>query len=171
MKTCKRCGVDKPKDGFYKHPMMADGRLNICKECKKAEAIKNRNSKIEYYREYDRKRANLPHRVQARKEYASSERGREVYNRLSRKYAHSPHGRKKRKEINEIYQQNHPKRYKAKKITGYAIRIGGLVKEPCEICGSVEVHAHHDDYNKPLTVRWLCPQHHRDWHKENTPIE
>lgn len=45
-----------------------------------------------------------------------------------------------------------------------AIRAGKLVPGACELCGfsgtrkngSRAVHAHHDDYSKPLTVRWLC---------------
>lgn len=44
-----------------------------------------------------------------------------------------------------------------------------LKKEPCEICGAEAV-AHHDDYNKPLMVRWLCPKHHSEWHAHNEPI-
>ena len=34
----------------------------------------------------------------------------------------------------------------------------------CEICGKEKTHAHHDDYDKPLNVRWLCAEHHRQWH-------
>jgi hypothetical protein len=38
---------------------------------------------------------------------------------------------------------------------------------PCKNCGSViGVHAHHDDYSKPLDVMWLCPLHHKERHKE-----
>jgi hypothetical protein len=39
-------------------------------------------------------------------------------------------------------------------------RRGKLVPLPCEVCGSPHVEKHHDDYAKPLTVRWLCRAHH-----------
>src|SRR5688572_29793626 len=40
-------------------------------------------------------------------------------------------------------------------VVGYAIKKGILIPAPCEECGAPESHAHHDDYNKPLEVRWL----------------
>lgn len=49
-------------------------------------------------------------------------------------------------------------------VTG-AICGGYLVKKPCEVCGKINgVDAHHDDYNKPLDVRWLCRLHHMQHH-------
>lgn len=45
-----------------------------------------------------------------------------------------------------------------------AVSKGLLIKEPCEVCGSKHVHAHHEDYSKPLEVRWLCPLHHKEVH-------
>lgn len=50
-----------------------------------------------------------------------------------------------------------------------AIERGELAKMPCEICGEWETQAHHDDYNKPLSVRWLCDKHHKEWHAKNKP--
>lgn len=39
----------------------------------------------------------------------------------------------------------------------------------CPSCGdSAAMHAHHDDYNKPLATRWLCVGCHRRWHASNT---
>ena len=52
-----------------------------------------------------------------------------------------------------------------------ALRSQKLQKHPCETCGSTNrIHAHHDDYSKPLNVRWLCPKHHAEHHQHNTKI-
>ncbi len=57
-------------------------------------------------------------------------------------------------------------KFLARQRVNNALRSGLLVKRPCEICGTTDrVHAHHDDYNKPLDVMWLCPQHHHDRHR------
>lgn len=46
-----------------------------------------------------------------------------------------------------------------------AIKLGKLQRQNCETenC-SVLGEAHHDDYNKPLDVRWLCKTHHELFH-------
>jgi hypothetical protein len=41
-----------------------------------------------------------------------------------------------------------------------------LIQGPCSICGEQKtIHAHHDDYTKPLDVIWLCRKHHQERHK------
>ena len=56
---------------------------------------------------------------------------------------------------------------KARHRSPYHLRVGNIQKKPCEICGSMEnLEAHHDDYSKPLQVRWLCRRHHKQLHKE-----
>ena len=35
---------------------------------------------------------------------------------------------------------------------------------PCEVCGEMTTTTHHDDYEKPLAVRFLCEQHHKEVH-------
>jgi hypothetical protein len=48
-----------------------------------------------------------------------------------------------------------------------AIAAGKLTRKPCEKCGAEKAEGHHDDYAKPLEVRWLCRTHHRRWHKKH----
>jgi hypothetical protein len=59
-----------------------------------------------------------------------------------------------------------------------AIKAGILTRQPCETCntdgiqdtGFPKVSAHHDDYNQPLNVRWLCTVCHAIWHRSNNAI-
>lgn len=52
----------------------------------------------------------------------------------------------------------------ARSYAGVYKRRGKLVPQPCEVCGAAEVEMHHDDYSKPLEVRWLCREHHMAHH-------
>lgn len=45
-----------------------------------------------------------------------------------------------------------------------AIKRGAIVRQPCEQCGQSPAEAHHDDYSKPMEVRWLCKPHHKQFH-------
>lgn len=65
------------------------------------------------------------------------------------------------------YRSKYPNKYKAHVMVNNAVRDGKLFSEPCEICGNVKSVAHHDDYLKPLNVRWLCCAHHSQWHAMN----
>jgi len=58
---------------------------------------------------------------------------------------------------------NYRLRKEAERLTRDAIKKGKLIPQPCEVCGSTGT-AHHDDYAKPLEVRWLCHRHHITHH-------
>jgi hypothetical protein len=47
-----------------------------------------------------------------------------------------------------------------------AVKAGRLLALPCEKCGEARAEAHHDDYTKPLDVRWLCKSHHIEAHAQ-----
>ena len=63
------------------------------------------------------------------------------------------------------YAKEHPEVKRAHNMVQRALKDGRLTKKPCEECGSTRVQAHHEDYSKPLQVRWLCPKHHNREHK------
>ena len=57
------------------------------------------------------------------------------------------------------------KKVAAHRAVKRALDRGYMTKKPCEVCGATEkIHAHHDDYEKRLEVRWLCVKHHRQHH-------
>jgi hypothetical protein len=53
----------------------------------------------------------------------------------------------------------------ARRAVRLAIERGDMKREPCEVCEAEPADAHHDDYNKPLEVRWLCEKHHGKEHR------
>lgn len=53
---------------------------------------------------------------------------------------------------------------RAVNLVNLAIKRGDLVRGACEVCGAPDAHGHHDDYSKPLEVRWLCTAHHSEQH-------
>lgn len=148
MKECKTCKTMKLEEDYYKS---SSGFDSTCKECRKERVSANRKEKLEYYQEYDRKRANNPDRVQARLDYLETEAGKES----------------KRKTIQK-YLESNPKKRSVHILTGNAIRDGMLTKDVCCICSTdVNIVAHHNDYDKPLEVTWVCAKHHTEWHELN----
>ena len=101
------------------------------------------------------------------KEYARTKRERnpEGYKNKANRY-YQKNKEKINKKRKEWFKKN---RYKlnAHKKVHYALKVGKIKKQPCDICGCKKVEAHHDDYDKPLEVRWLCHKHHKRFHFTN----
>ena len=133
-KQCFKCHQVKPLTDFYRHPHMGDGHLGKCKDCTKKDVRENYAGKRARYSEYEHRRNQTPERRAFSQEYQQRRR------------------------------RNAPEKYAANNAVGNAIRDRRLFREPCEACGSANVQAHHDDYSKPLEVRWLCFKHHRALH-------
>jgi len=65
-------------------------------------------------------------------------------------------------ETQRRMREKYPEKYRARTAVSNAIRDGKLLREPCSGCGKTgRIHAHHDDYSKPLDVVWLCEMCHR----------
>ena len=136
MKTCFKCNTVRPLTEFYKHPAMADGLLNKCKSCTKKDVTQHRNDNIEKVREYDRIRASNPERQKAA-------------------YA-----------ISKAWRQEDKRRMQCHRAVYKAVKSGKLVRQNCERCGNEKSLAHHEDYDQPLMVNWLCQSCHKQRHKE-----
>ena len=135
-KECFKCKATKSLEDFYKHPKMLDGHVNKCKECNKNDVTANRNKNLEKVRTYDRARAKIPERIKANV------------------------------EVNRAWRAEDSRRAVAHSSVSRAIRNGFLVRMPCIKCGEAKSVAHHEDYDKPLDVMWLCQACHKQRHKE-----
>jgi hypothetical protein len=68
--------------------------------------------------------------------------------------------------------ERNPDKKRAHIAMATAIASGRLVKPShCENCAIIRVEAHHDDYSKPLSVRWLCRSCHKQADRERRDRE
>lgn len=133
LKTCFKCGAKKARTEFYRHSKMKDGLLGKCKACTKLDMkIRSKDPDARVrIAEYERSRFKTEHRKAKAIQYQRKMR------------------------------QTSPEKYQARCAVSNAVRDGRLTRKPCEICGNPKSQAHHTDYSQPLSVRWLCFEHHR----------
>lgn len=63
------------------------------------------------------------------------------------------------------WKQTHPKQVWAHQCLRSALKRGLVLQSKCEVCGDADTEAHHDDYDKPMVVRWFCRLHHKAEHR------
>jgi hypothetical protein len=139
-KECFKCGETKQLSEFYRHSKMKDGHVNKCKECNKSDVSANYRKNINHYKAYEKNRSQSEDRRESVKLWG------------------------------ERWRNNNAIKKGASTMVRKAVREGKLIKpshcSDCE-CEHNRLHGHHDDYSKPLDVRWLCPTCHIQWHKIN----
>ena len=138
--TCSKCKQEKPSTEFFRERALKRGFAYHCKVCK-----------MEYKKEYDRKN-------KARR----SERARKYYQDT----------KPERRRVQQAYRKANRIKKSAHKKVENAL-LSGVLKRPkvCSTakCRNKKVEAHHDDYRKPLTIRWLCRKCHSQHHAEHGP--
>jgi len=158
MKMCTVCKVEKLFSAFGKLKTSKDELQFKCKACMKVY--------YDIYSKTPRARKMACARV---KRYYSTTNGRHV----KHLYDTSP----KKKEYSRIYRQTmggvaarkreQARISKLKLHIVYSAVRRKLKKQPCVICGEHQrVHAHHENYSRPLEVVWLCQSHHAERHVE-----
>ena len=162
MKKCTSCGGNKELDEFYKYAKAKDGLTASCKEC-----IKLR----------DKRRYRTPKRQRWIKEKYTLYVQHNLARITKRKSEWLKRNPDKRRRITQKYYKkvmgNSVKHNKllARRKLRYHVKMGNIQKLPCEVCGNLIVHGHHDDYTQPLKVRWLCHQHHIEFHKNKLALK
>lgn len=141
--TLYQCGVCKefkPYDEFYKNKRTILGITPDCKKCHCKVNIKTRN--MDTARENNRK-----YMERARKKNI------EIFRERERKYS---------------LNRSKDEKYWARKEVNNAVKRGDILKpDICEECGrKVRITAHHEDYTKPLSVKWLCYKCHGKKHRK-----
>lgn len=134
-KRCSACGVVKPLDEFPGDKKCRDGYRGQCCACRRVLMRAWRLAKLATRREYDRRR-----------------------------YHESPERREGQRISSLKSKQRYPDKTRARNAVSNAIRDGRLERQACEVCGAPRAQAHHDDYSRPLDVRWLCRDHHEQYH-------
>jgi hypothetical protein len=145
MKKCIKCGEEKNNDSFYKwyKKTGTTGHRNDCIKC--VLLVNNRYRK-------------------EKKDLLKSKR-RIRTGAKPKKYCTDPI-QKKRNEDMYRSARKYPEKTLARSFLSYYVKKGKIVKpDSCEICfEKTKVEGHHQDYSKPLEVKWLCKRCHTDIH-------
>lgn len=135
MRECLKCHQRLDVDEFYLN-RRTNYRSARCKACTCAAVRANRARRLDYYQQYDRMRFDVGG---ARSACSAEAKARAGAAWLAR---------------NKVKRRCHG-------ITAKAIASGLLKRGPCAVCGTADdIDAHHEDYDKPLAVVWLCKTHH-----------
>ena len=109
--------------------------------------FKNKDEYLNWYREYRLK--NLEKFREYNREYNKKWRAKNGYHN----------------EVNS--HKRYPEKEHARYLLQFAIKKGRIKRGNCEVCNKPNAQAHHDDYFKPLEVKWFCSLHHRQYEKSN----
>lgn len=177
-KKCSKCGELKPLTQFYKDKSQKDGHLNYCKACyviyrnsrinKDPDAFKERKKQINYKWMASHKEWRYRYNLKWFADHPEKARQYGIKTRLLIK--NDPEKLKEYlKKIREYQRANRDKyrdKNRLRKKTYGLICRGVLIKQPCLVCGCINVQCHHLSYDDPLNVQWLCLKHHWEQHRK-----
>lgn len=148
-KKCAKCLEVMDIRLFHKNSLRKSGYHYYCKKCT-VFIQKERRAKSLSYQEWLPKRAARAREKRKDGRYKLRDRRNAIKSRL-----------------------RHPKEWGARQAVSRAIKSEKLFKpNSCMDCKQISpiIHGHHADYNKPLSVEWLCPPCHRLRHPKRALI-
>ena len=175
MKNCSKCGIEKNETEFVKKSKTEHAAH--CKECENAYRRKRYNKQKEHER-YLKKKAKDPERwnrmnnENSKRYWANNkekfrERARRHAKKRREKYKRTSEQLVKERIYNRKYKIKNKEKLKTHYLVLKALKEGKLIKpKKCEKCKKIgEVHGHHENYNKPYDVIWLCRECHGFIHR------
>ena len=150
-KICVGCKRPLQLSDFYRHSLSPDGLRYYCKSCQNAHStrrLKARRRADKLFWEAEIQRFCLWRYVCIVLLGLLKQRNWRAYQR------------------HWDWLREHPGRASAYSKVAKAVQSGELVRLPCQECGSEPAEAHHEDYDRPLDVLWLCQPHHKRLHRE-----
>lgn len=159
---CNSCDILKPITEFWKDKtrVWTWGYNMKCRTCR------SKLKKVEYEKDIVLSRAK--HRA---RDKVLRDKDPIVF-RAKQKEHRQKHYKVNKEKIQARNRLNkNPKGLSAKQRVRDAILAGKMVRGNCEVCAEPNAEGHHEDYDKPLEVRWLCRLHHRQLHTERLLIK
>jgi hypothetical protein len=185
MLSCYKCKEIKDKEFFYEVKSRSTGYASICKPCASLVCKERRKNNPEYYRNIASKIPKEKLAAYDKKYYwADVEKTR----RKKSIRTCTPEYREKRKEADKRYREKnkdhiselkknqrlkHLDKMKCRSKFYHQVRIGNIIRPKiCENCGQEKkIEGHHEDYNKPFDVIWLCKLCHGAKHKKYKEVK
>jgi hypothetical protein len=173
LKRCTKCRTMKPQDAYYGDKRAADGCTSQCRDCLNASAKRRREEDPELKArrlaaDRSRYRRNKAHKLVAARRWNEEHPERHAEN--------SKDWRERNPEQMAANRVLHRDKENARKVLARAVARGDIVRpERCEDCGGEgqayedgrsPIQGHHEDYDKPLEVAWLCRRCHGARHRE-----
>jgi len=143
---CKWCGETKPADQFLLRDKLRSPSQSNVRCCKPCNAQRNR----------DRYQDPV---VRAKQQIANRD--------------WKAHNAQRSNELHALWTARNPANLQARTRIAYLLRAGYITRQPCAICGKEPTEGHHDSYARAHweVVRWLCPEHHEQWHQHLDPLK
>lgn len=144
-KRCYKCGETKPRSKFNKNSARWDGVHSSCAACQKQRRMAIRRDPV----------LSVKHLEQARRQ--QSNRSKEDKLQASRR-------RLRRYSDGKV----NPRQLNVNARLRTAVYSGKIIKpSTCQSCGcSGVIHGHHENYDRPYDVLWLCVRCHADVHRD-----
>jgi hypothetical protein len=179
MKTCTMCKVAKDEENFaltarFRKKTQDYARAGKCRDCMREYSRKYKQKYYDNNRELCIQRAkeqreNDPDIKEKRRQY--HQENKERRNAAMKAYSQTEAGKETRQRAQEKYRQSpqYSLKQNARKKVLRAVKSGKIVKPTeCEECKQeLFLEAHHEDYSKPLEVKWLCKTCHENTHHLN----